>query len=135
MILNYSFFIVLYSYFHVPWNKIEWLERKIQPHLDLAQPIKNDGLVVSNGKLWSLKKEIFIYEYIQPYVNIFKSAKNHFRKWCYFDPFSGSGLFDLEIPGNKVKFPGSPLLSYSRHENFPFSEYYFADGKKVMLNH
>ena len=63
-------------------------------------------------------------------MNIFKSAKNHFRKWCYFDPFSGSGLFDLEIAGNKVKFPGSPLLSYSRHENFPFSEYYFADGKK-----
>jgi len=112
------------------WDKKSWIEKKVQPHLDLVQPIKNDGETVSNGKLWSLKKEIFIYEYIQPYVTIFRSDKNHFQRWCYFDPFSGSGMYGLQISGQTVKFPGSPLLTYSRHEKYSFSDYYIADGKK-----
>ena len=62
------------------WDKMEWIEKKIQPHLDLIKSIKKDGETVSPGKLWSLKKEIFIYEYIEPYVKIFRSEKNNYNK-------------------------------------------------------
>ena len=99
----------------------------------MIKSIKKDGETVSPGKLWSLKKEIFIYEYIEPYVKIFRSEKNNYNKWCYFDPFAGSGLFELEVGAQKTKYPGSPILAYSRNEKFPFSEYYFADGKKKNM--
>jgi len=115
------------------WDKNKWIEKKVVPHLELVSPIKNDNGEVSPGKLWSLKKEIFLYEYIQPYVNIIRGKKSFFHNWFYFDPFCGSGLFDLEVASQIVKFPGSPLMTYSRNSKFPFSDYYLADAKKKNL--
>lgn len=116
------------------WNKVQWLKEKIAPHLELVSGIKKDGEKISHGKLWSLKKEIFIYEYIKPYVSIIRGNKSYFRRWYYFDPFCGSGLFEIEVSGQKVKFPGSPLLAFSRNQKFPFTGYYLADANRKNLD-
>ena len=111
-------------------NDLTWLSQKIEPYLDLVNPIRNDGLVVSSGNAWSLKKELLISEYIKPFIEI---MNNNNYKTHYYDPFCGAGLFDVDYNGGIIKFPGSPVIAYSKTDS-QFDNYHFSDLNRTHLN-
>jgi len=107
-----------------------WIRKKITPLFEEIKPIKNDGLETSHGNLWSVKKEVALHLYIPSYYNI---IKNYFKKWYYYDPFCGSGLFDFTKPSilKDEKFPGSPIIALSQNEKYPFHEYFLSDRSRI----
>lgn len=110
-----------------------WIKQKITPLFAEIKPIRNDELTTSHGNLWSLKKEVALHLYIPSYYNI---IKNYFKKWYYYDPFCGSGLFDFTRPSilKGVKFPGSPIVVLSQKKKYPFEEYFLSDKSKTTTN-
>lgn len=107
-----------------------WIKEKITPLFEEIKPIKKDGLATSHGNIWSLKKEVALHLYIPSYYNI---IKNYFKKWYYYDPFCGSGLFDFTKPSilKDEKFPGSPLVALSQKKKYPFDEYFLSDKSRI----
>ncbi len=107
-------------------DKSEWMSKKLKPMFNLGVQLGNHGTTYSPGNVWSIKKEMAIHEYIKPYVTIIRKNR---EKWFYYDPFCGSGLikFDKKILDG-VCFPGSPIITLSRREDFPFTKYFMSDS-------
>lgn len=110
---------------------IAWLEEKIKPLLNIAAV--DDSKFASVGNLWSVRKELFIDQYIPPFVNIIQKRRS---RWHYFDPFCGSGIIKLELPNHStVNFPGSPMIAYRQHElGKRFTEYHLSDADKKSIS-
>lgn len=90
-------------------------------HSSVAQ-FNNEKIVTDKNYVWSTKKLIALYLYIEPYVQIMR--KKNFRKLHYYDLFAGSGLYEIY---NK-KMPGTPLTPLTRiKDGHVFDEYVFAD--------
>lgn len=86
------------------------IKTSIQNARKSVSHLKGDGLITSIGDIWSIKK-LLLLDYYIPSFKLICSAKYHFDKWYYADPFCGSGLFtfkdaDLE---NEI-YSGSALL-------------------------
>jgi|GEM_PF-2819351 len=66
----------------------------------------NDKTELSTTKhgVWSLKKNLVLYDYIPPFLKILRNY--NYRNIHYYDPFSGSGFFKI---GNKI-MPGTALV-------------------------
>jgi len=58
-------------------------------------------------------------------------SRNGFKKLCYVDPFSGSGLIKLM---DRYLFPGSPLIPLFRDEESHFDKYYLSELKTEYVD-
>ncbi len=70
-----------------------------------------------------------ISEYIQPFCSILRPRR---EKLHFFDPFCGTGMFEIDAYGKKIKFPGSPLIALPNTNKF--DSYYFSDKDKKSVD-
>ena len=116
-----------------PFVPYDWSKNRIKILVDGVQTLKNDGLNLSPGDLWSIKKLLLLDYYVKPFVTIIK--KNNFTNWYYVDTHCGPGLIgfqgkDLE----NERFPGSPLIAALRGKEYHFHEYIFSDIKEEEVS-
>lgn len=106
----------------------DWSKKRIENLYSFVKEWSDDGPGTSKHDVWSIKKLIALDYYIGPFTKII--ASTGFKKWYYFDPFSGSGLIKLM----DRNFPGSPLIPLFRAEDAPFQGYYLSDINDKYLN-
>ena len=107
----------------------DWSKKRINTLVTKISSIKNDGLSVSPGAIWSIKKLLFLDYYVRAFVTIIRS--NNFTNWYYVDTHSGTGLIGFEENDlTNEKFPGSPLVSVLRSPEYSFKQYFFSDIDK-----
>jgi three-Cys-motif partner protein len=103
----------------------DWSKTRIKTLVDKIQPIKNDGIDLAYGEVWSIKKLLLLDYYVKPFVTI---IRNHFTNWYYVDTHCGSGLIGFEERDlRNERFPGSPLIVALRGKEYSFHEYIFSD--------
>jgi hypothetical protein len=100
----------------------------------------------STGKTWTITGQVenrasktqnnvqvigYFYDTKGNSVGVKILRSNGFKKWCYMDPFCGSGLIKIN---KKYLFPGSPLVPLFHIDDFPFSKYYLSDIKQDYIN-
>ncbi|CAE6488069.1 three-Cys-motif partner protein TcmP [Candidatus Nitrosotenuis uzonensis] len=97
-------------------------------HNSVSQ-FNNEKITTEKNYVWSTKKLIALYLYIEPYVKIMR--KKGFKKLHYYDLFAGSGLYEIY---NK-KMPGTPLTPLTRiKDGYVFDEYVLADRDPQYIN-
>lgn len=103
-----------------------WSKKRINTLVGKIGIIKDDGLSLSPGQIWSLKKLLFLDYYVRAFVTIIR--KNDFKNWYYVDTHSGTGLIGFEEQDLiKERFPGSPLVAAFRSPEYVFTHYFFSD--------
>ena len=108
-----------------------WAKDRISTLVNKIAPIKNDGLVVSPGQIWSIKKLLVLDYYISGFVTI---VRKHFERWYYVDTHSGSGLIGFEENDLKnERFPGSPLVAALHATRHSFTDYFLSDSDGNMI--
>lgn len=95
-------------------NRIKFLYTQVSQWNDTDVTTRNHGL-------WSVRKLIALDCYIKPLAQI---MRKYFKRFFYIDPFSGSGLIEV----NGKRFPGSALIPLLRFDNYPFDKYYLSDN-------
>jgi three-Cys-motif partner protein len=116
-----------------PFDPYVWSKNRIKILVDKIQTLKNDGLDVSDGDVWSIKKLLLLDYYVKPFVTIIR--KNCFNNWYYVDTHCGSGLIGFDDDDLKNEcFPGSPLIVALRGKEYSFHEYIFSDIKTEKIN-
>lgn len=104
----------------------DWSKKRINTLVNKISTIKNDGLSVSPGAIWSLKKLLFLDYYVRAFVTIIR--KSNFENWYYVDTHAGSGLIGFEESDlTDERFPGSPLVASLRSPDYVFTQYFFSD--------
>ena len=111
----------------------DWAKERIGYLVEKIDPIKNDGLVTSPGKIWSIKKLLALDYYIASTHKIFKK---NFDEWLYVDTHCGSGVigFDDDPLLKLEKFPGSPLVATLRNTYNPFTDYLLSDSSAESIS-
>ncbi len=110
----------------------EWSKQRISKIVDKISIIKNDGLIPSFGKIWSIKKLLVLDYYISATHVIYKK---YFDNWYYVDTHCGSGLIGFEKEMLKdEKFAGSPLVATLNNEEKPFSDYFLSDISQKSID-
>lgn len=107
----------------------QWSKNRIKLLYEYVKDWQDD-VYDSTAKhdVWSIKKLIALSYYIGPFVKIMRA--NGFKKLCYVDPFSGSGLIKLM---DRYRFPGSPLIPLFRDEESHFDKYYLSELKSEYV--
>lgn len=114
-----------------PFDPYDWSKKRINTLVNKISIIKNDGLSVSPGAIWSLKKLLFLDYYVRAFVTIIR--KNDFKNWYYVDTHSGTGLIGFEEDLVNERFPGSPLVSAFRSPDYRFTHYFFSDVEEASI--
>jgi hypothetical protein len=97
------------------FDPYDWSKKRINTLIDKISTIKNDGLSLSPGQIWSLKKLLFLDYYARAFVTIIR--KNDFQNWYYVDTHAGTGMIGFEETDLiKERFPGSPLVAVFRSQ-------------------
>ncbi len=118
-----------------PFDPYNWSKTRITTLVDKIQSIKNDGLDVSYGEVWSIKKHLLLDYYVGAFVRIISSKRFNFKKWYYVDTHCGSGVIGFkEKTLSNERFPGSPLIVALRGSEFPFHEYVFSDIEQTSVD-
>lgn len=114
------------------FDAFNWSKNKISALVDRISLIKDDGLMLAPGEIWSLKKSLALDYYIEGSVNLFKK---YFDNWFYVDTHCGRGLigFDEGILKGE-RFPGSPLIAALRSADSEFTEYMFFDNDEKAID-
>lgn len=108
------------------FDPYDWSKKRINTLINKIYAIKDDGLSLSPGQIWSLKKLLFLDYYVRAFVTIIR--KNDFENWYYVDTHSGTGLIGFEEQDLiKERFPGSPLIAAFRSPEYVFTHYFFSD--------
>ncbi len=115
-----------------PFDPYNWSKTRIKTLVDKIQGIRNDGLDVSYGEVWSIKKHLLLDYYTRGFVTI---ISKYFTKWYYVDTHCGSGVIGFR---DKVlvdeRFPGSPLIVALRSPDFKFHEYILSDLEQASVD-
>lgn len=117
----------------MPKDPYQWTKERISYLIEKIELVKNDGDVISAGKIWSIKKLLALDYYIASTHAIFKK---NFDYWYYVDTHCGSGVIGFEEDEllKLERFPGSPLIAALRNEHNPFSDYFFSDIDKDTIS-
>jgi len=115
-------------------NYHQWCKDHVGYLYEKIQVLKNDGLLISPGNVWSIKKLLFLDYYIAGFVTIIRSPKSKFNKLFFVDTHCGSGLIKLEDALEGEIFPGSPIVAALRADKHPFTDYLFSDNDEASVN-
>ena len=114
------------------FDPYDWAKDRLDRLMPKIDIIKKDGLKLSPGDVWSIKKFMVIDYCIGGFVPIFKQ---YFKKFYYVDTHCGTGLIkfsESELTGER--FPGSALVSLLKSDEKSFSEYFLFDEDEESIN-
>ena len=107
------------------FDPYEWAKIRVENLISKIDIIKKDGLKLSPGDVWSIKKFLIISYCIGGFVPIFRK---YFDKFYYVDTHCGSGLIKFSEPELiEERFPGSSLVSLLKSNDKSFSKYFLFD--------
>jgi hypothetical protein len=87
-----------------------WTKDRLEKLLSKIEKIKKDGLKLSPGDIWSIKKFFVIDFCIGGFVPIFKK---YFKEYYYVDTHCGTGLIKFaEKELKEERFPGSARINW-----------------------
>lgn len=94
----------------MPKDPYQWTKERTSYLIEKIELVKNDGDIISAGKIWSIKKLLALDYYIASTHAIFKK---NFDYWYYVDTHCGSGVIGFEEDEllKLERFPGSPLIA------------------------
>ena len=81
---------------------VDEIIRELRNHVSAFKD--DEETTTEKHDVWSLKKTLVLYDYIQPFLTILRNF--NYQKIHYHDPFSGTGF--LKIKGKIM--PGTPLV-------------------------
>ena len=113
------------------FDPYDWSKIKLDEFIKKIEPIKNDGLKLSDGDIWSIKKYFVLDYLIDGFVTIYRK---HFDNWFYVDTHCGAGSVGFKDKAlSNVNFPGSALVAAFRNQTHPFTEYFFWDNDTEVI--
>ena len=108
-----------------------WAKNRVEKLISKIDIIKKDGLKLSPGDIWSIKKFLVIDYCIGGFTPIFKK---YFEKFYYVDTHCGTGLIKFsETELREERFPGSALVSLLKSDEKAFSEYLLFDEDESSI--
>lgn len=109
-----------------------WSKNRLDEFTKKIEPINNDGLKLSDGDIWSIKKYFVLDYLIDGFVTIYRK---HFPNFFYVDTYCGTGLVGFKDKDlSNVNFPGSALVAAFRNPTHPFTEYFFWDNDPEAIS-
>jgi len=116
----------------VIFDPYDWSKNRLDYFIKKIEPIKNDGLKLSDGDIWSIKKYFVIDYLIDGFVTIYRK---HFPNCFYVDTHCGAGLIGFrEKELSNVNFPGSALIAAFRNTTHPFTDCFFLDNDPEVIS-
>lgn len=113
------------------FDPYDWSKIKLDEFIKKIEPIKNDGLKLSDGDTWSIKKYFVLDYLIDGFVTIYRK---YFDNWFYVDTHCGAGSVGFKDKAlSNVNFPGSALVAAFRNQTHPFTEYFFWDNDTEVI--
>lgn len=114
------------------FDPYDWAKDRLDKLISKINTIKNDGLKLSPGDIWSIKKFLVIDYCIGGFVPIFRK---YFKKFYYIDTHCGTGLIKFSEPElENERFPGSALVGLFKNTDKTFSEYHLFDDDNESIN-
>jgi len=112
----------------------EWTKAHIKELMDKISLIKNDGLDISPGNIWSVKKLLVLDYYLPSFVSIMNPNNGFFNRY-YVDPFCGSGLIKVgSVSLKSERFPGSAMIAALHSQESPFTDFLLSDKSKDAID-